>query len=321
MTRQRYSIKESLNRILLLFQNKAVSTDSPDSVPGESLSHDQALSDLAELLAGSLPGESAVLPSAIVVNPAGHIHNQYVTTYWDDSVYKGTGTAVNFATNLSVVVSGTSVHISAASSPQFTTEIIGTSPNYAYFASDGTFRLTGSATSYEDLRVDGLNTRPGVVAPTDETGFRGNSGFQVRNFVHNQADEVQFDIQMPHGWNEGSPIYPHVHFSPWITGTATVQAAQFILEYYWANAYSQFPTGSSTYTMTYTWTGSFQWHHFLALNATPLSATGKTMSSILKCRLYRDNSVGNNLGGKVTFLYFDIHFEVDGMGSAQEYIK
>ena len=326
MTRQRYNITESLNRILRLFENKPIPTDSPESITGEVLSHNDALADIAELFAGSLPGESAILPPAIVVTSTNiatgtysapsHTHTQYVMNFYDDAVYKGTGTSVRYNSNLGVQVTGTSMFIDVSSNPTFTTEIIGTSPNYAYFGSDGTFRLTGSATAFEDLRVDGLNTRTGVVAPTDETGFRGNSNFYVRNFVHNQADEVQFDVQFPHAWNAGSTISPHVHFSPWITGTASVQAVRFILDYYWGNIDEPFPTGSSTFAMEYTWTGSFQWKHLIAEHVgTDLSGAGKGFSSIMKCRLYRDNTITNNLAGKATLLYFDIHYQSDGFGS------
>jgi hypothetical protein len=184
----------------------------------------------------------------------------------------------------------------------------------------GNLRLLGDATTFDDLRIDGLSTRAGVVAPTDETGFRGNNAFQVRNFVHNQADEVQFDIQLPHSWKEGGLLYPHVHFAPWISSTGA-KAAQFILEYYFANVGEQFPASPSTYTMTKTWAVDQQWYHLIAGNATALTSTGKTLSSILKCRLYRDNTVSNNLAGKVAFLYFDIHYEVDGFGSDGEYEK
>jgi len=332
MTRQRYNITESLNRILRILENKPLPTDAPETVTGELTSWNDALSDIAELLASSLPGESAVLPPSISVPvtniPTGsfssptHTHTQYVINFYDDSVYKGTGTSVRYNSNLDVQVTGTSMFVDVSSNPSFTTEKIGTSPNYAYFGADGTFRLTGSATAFEDLRVDGLNTRAGVVAPTDETGFRGNSAFQVRNFVHNQADEVQFDVQFPHAWNAGSTISPHVHFSPWITGTASVQAVRFILDFYWGNIDEPFPTGSSTFAMEYTWTGSFQWKHLIAEHVgTDLSGAGKGFSSIMKCRLYRDNTITNNLAGKATLLYFDIHYEVDAFGSSQEYVK
>ena len=65
MTRQRYNIKESLNRILRMFQGKEEASESPDTLSGEILSHNQAFSDLAELLAGSLPSETAELPASL----------------------------------------------------------------------------------------------------------------------------------------------------------------------------------------------------------------------------------------------------------------
>lgn len=192
--------------------------------------------------------------------------------------------------------------------------------NYTNIGTDGTLTLAGAATAYEDLRIDGLSTRTGVVAPTDEVGFRGNSNFYSRNFVHNQADEVQFSVQLPHAWKEGGELFPHVHFSPWITNTGA-GACQFIMEYYFANVGDVYPTPPLTYTMTKTWSGSQQWYHLIALNATPITTTLKTISSVMKCRLYRDNTVSNNLAGKVALLYIDFHYEVDSFGSSQEYIK
>lgn len=64
MTRQRYSVEESWNRILRLFEGKAIPTDTPGAVTGEVLSENQAISDLAELFAGSLPDETLVFPSS-----------------------------------------------------------------------------------------------------------------------------------------------------------------------------------------------------------------------------------------------------------------
>lgn len=104
---------------------------------------------------------------------------------------------------------------------------------------------------------------------------------------------------------------------------ATDYAVRFILEYYLADVDNQFPTPPLTYAMTKTWNaaGSRQWYHFIAGNATALDMTGKKLSSVLKCRLYRDNTVANNLADKVAMLYVDFHYEVDAIGSNQEYIK
>lgn len=62
MARRRYSIKESLNRILRTYKGTAIPTDQPETLSGEVLSEDESLSDLAELLEGSLPGESLFVP-------------------------------------------------------------------------------------------------------------------------------------------------------------------------------------------------------------------------------------------------------------------
>jgi hypothetical protein len=59
---QRYSAKEALNRILRLLKGVPPATDVPGEVTGEILSEDHAFSEIAELLARSLPGEYTSLP-------------------------------------------------------------------------------------------------------------------------------------------------------------------------------------------------------------------------------------------------------------------
>lgn len=191
--------------------------------------------------------------------------------------------------------------------------------DYAEFGSDGTLELFGDATYYEDLRIDALSARVGVVAPTDETGFRGNANFISRNFVNNQADEIQFPVQLPHAWMEGGEFFCHVHFSPWVVPAAPY-AVQFILEYYWANIEQQFPALAGSYTMTYTGNAA-QWFHIVATNPQSLLSGNKTISSVLKCRLYRDNTVVNNLPGRVALLYVDFHYQGNSLGSGLEYLK
>lgn len=66
MPRQRYSINESINRILRLFLGTAVANDAPNTLTGEVLSEDAALSDLAELFADSLPNQTLTLPQSFV---------------------------------------------------------------------------------------------------------------------------------------------------------------------------------------------------------------------------------------------------------------
>ena len=88
MTVQRYSIKESWNRIYRLFNGTTPPSDAPDSLPGEIYSEDTALSRLAELFAGSLPGETASLPGAITVpgTSVSDLDHEY------GQIYTSTGT-------------------------------------------------------------------------------------------------------------------------------------------------------------------------------------------------------------------------------------
>lgn len=70
MTRQRYSTKEALNRILRSFIGWTISSDQPGTLDREILSVDEALSDLAEALEGSLPNETARIPTSVTVSAA-----------------------------------------------------------------------------------------------------------------------------------------------------------------------------------------------------------------------------------------------------------
>lgn len=194
----------------------------------------------------------------------------------------------------------------------------GGASNYLAISESGVLTLHGAATVYDDLLRDATSTRVGVVAPTDGTGFRGDSNIIHRTFVHTQADEVQFEIQLPHRGVEGSVLYPHVHFSPTTTGTGAVR---FVWEFYAANVDAQFPASPATYQMSKTWSEARQYYHLIAAGAAGLTVAGWTLSNVLKGRLYRDNTVGSNYAAAVTFLYFDIHVEINAFGSDEEYVK
>jgi hypothetical protein len=154
---------------------------------------------------------------------------------------------------------------------------------------------------WDDLRIASSSVRLGSSAPNLTASFAGNANLYTIQFANTGTEIVYFDIQMPHAWETGTTVYPHVHFSPITTGTGTVQ---FILEYTWANINGTFG-GSSTCTMTNVISSNSQWNHLLATNSTGISGSGKGISSMLVCRLYRDNTVGGNLAANVSFLEFD----------------
>ena len=74
MTRQRYSLTESINRILRSWIGVYIGSDQPGTIPGDIISVEDACSDLAEVFEGSMPGESGILPPGIAV-PVANLPN------------------------------------------------------------------------------------------------------------------------------------------------------------------------------------------------------------------------------------------------------
>lgn len=188
--------------------------------------------------------------------------------------------------------------------------------NFTEIEADGTVEFHGDATVWDDLRVS-ANTVSflGLGSYPDWETFTYD--LQGLAFSSSADEEVHFSVQMPHGWKEGSTIYPHVHWAP---STAASGGVTWVLEYTWANINGTF--GSSS-TMTFDdSTDSTALKHHIAVNGTGIDGSGKTLSSMLICRLYRDVSDANDDYGADAFLLeFDIHYELDTVGSRQETSK
>jgi hypothetical protein len=114
MARQRYSVKESWNKILSLFMGDTIS-EIPEVMVGEILSENEALSNLTELLNASLPGETFAIPPAMKtgITNAGFASGTASSLV----IITGTTTMLTGATRLvfgpgfTVGVTGTSVFI------------------------------------------------------------------------------------------------------------------------------------------------------------------------------------------------------------------
>lgn len=182
--------------------------------------------------------------------------------------------------------------------------------NYAQFGTDGTFRLYGTATIFDDLVVPLTTAKQGALTKPDFDYT--NLGYL---FPQDDATEILYLIvQMPHRWKEGSDLYPHVHYQRTSAGSPT-----FKIDYTWFNIGSGTAAPSTTVTMgqeviTYS-AGSI---HQINASANSISGVGKTLSSLLLIELYRDD---NSVAGDVLTYQFDLHYEIDALGSNTEYTK
>jgi hypothetical protein len=194
-----------------------------------------------------------------------------------------------------------------------------TEENYTKITTDGSLSYVGNATRWDDLKVPVNAVRLGNSAtPPTWSLFLGNT---LLLWFDNSQDVV-FTVQMPHGWKEGSAIFPHVHW----TTKATVPGANRVtweLEYTWASVGQVFPATSiisgTAVAPPNEHSIALYEHVITPLGTVGIDATGKTLSSMLVCRLSRGAS--DTYGGLAGLLEIDFHYQIDSDGSNQEYNK
>ena len=180
---------------------------------------------------------------------------------------------------------------------------------------------------WDDYMIPGLSVKTSGASPPDMAGgFAGDNTLDLYVFNGvNPLEQVFFTLQLPHAWKQGSTIYPHVHFSPTHTndGDTNERVVRFGFEYTWANVNSIFGAPATLNLDSDPFVPNVSlWKHLIAKNAGGIAGTGKAVSSMLVCRLFRDPAdAADTYPQDVALLQFDIHYEVDGLGSDLQYSK
>lgn len=208
---------------------------------------------------------------------------------------------------------------------------IGDGTNQFKVDSIGHIRLEGAASNFDDLTVSpfatylsGAKSPAFSVMKNNGSGSFGVKTFTFQNLTASNEQEIFFSIQMPHKWKEGSTIYPHIH---WASQTATSGAVTWGLEYSWVDYNPSSPlafpnTTILTATSASVSSGDIDKHLIVDLAPiTPSGSQGK-ISSIIMCRLFRNSSnAADTYSGDAALLSFDVHYEIDAIGSNSLYIK
>jgi hypothetical protein len=166
---------------------------------------------------------------------------------------------------------------------------------------------------WDDIRVAGSNLK---LLGSKDPGFEAFTGGVYAYYFADEAvneDEVFFSIQIPHDYKEGSDVTPHVHWAPEDNTAGNVRWA---LEYEWQNIGTAY-AGTTTITVDAASPAVAKQHAVGTFSA--ITGTGKTISSMMLCRLYRNSSHANDTltGKKAYLLEFDLHYQKDTMGSRQ----
>ena len=190
---------------------------------------------------------------------------------------------------------------------------IGDSTNNTEFEADGTIKFNGTATVYDDLLPSSVTIGSGANAPSF-TSYNGN--LKAYEFVGSGATpkELNLGFQIPHTYKEESSIEPHIHL--FIPDDVTGGGIKFYCEYTWTNRDQAGSVATTTVSGTITRTGAQGINNNAILSFGTIAGTGKTISSIFMCRIYRDPAdVADTFGVSTWLKSADIHFEKDGIGS------
>lgn len=195
----------------------------------------------------------------------------------------------------------------------------GDETNNTTFESDGTLVMNGNATVFNDLAVPLLAGKStGSTVPAFSI-FR--NGIYTYQFEDSKAQEMFLTIQMPHDWKEGSPIDPHIHWSPMTAGSGVVRWG---IEYTWANydplTTQVYPATTTIYVDSDPFSNAQYGSIITSFGQTTL--TGGKISAILLVRIFRDGAHTNDTyNGNASGLSFDIHYESNTLGSRTEFTK
>ena len=191
---------------------------------------------------------------------------------------------------------------------------------------NGKFKMTDDETVWDDMRiVPGSFDRPGASDPKLISVQPGGGGTTTYLYEFAKNDIVNFTIQLPHNYKEGSDIYFHLHWTPGDEGVnENGNTVGWKIDYTWASMNSAFPQ-MATLDLSDACNG-VDWEH----NMTPeiaITGTNKTISSMLICNLKRtdtgaDDTWSNAASGSLPMiLEIDVHFEIDDVGSAESILN
>lgn len=208
-------------------------------------------------------------------------------------------------------------------------------PGYYYNAGDGTtpnwvqvVNATGSgtATVWDDMRVTLSDAATGTVAPQwDNFPIDGSTSNPFLYWFKNSGiDEMYFVVQLPHTWVEGTAILPHIHWVASADGASGPTVPRWGLQYCWLNIGEKFSAYTTIYgTTTVPNEVLVKDRQYLTpLGSGGMDGSGKTISSMLICRVFRDgDNAADTYSGYAGALEIDFHIQINSMGSRLEYTK
>jgi Concanavalin A-like lectin/glucanases superfamily len=157
---------------------------------------------------------------------------------------------------------------------------------------------------------------------TYETGLIGSGatrGVYAYYFDQDSVEELHFTIQMPHTWNVGTDLHPHLHY----VGTDAGETGNDVvwgLEYTVADVFGTF---GNTTIISDPDTAGAPYVHEIGSFSSDIDMSGITgVSAMIVGRIFRDGSnASDTYDAPVGLLEVDFHIQKDTLGSQNEFSK
>lgn len=179
--------------------------------------------------------------------------------------------------------------------------------------------ITNLMTKWDDLQIPGLSLMVSA-SPPGLGAFGPSGGLQAFMFDKTSDEQAYTTGQLLHGYKEGTDIHPHIHFTPVDTASdGSTTNIVWGLEYSWANVGDAFAAPTIIYATNVV--SATAWAHQIA-SFPAISGAGKTISSVLNMRPFRDaDNTADKYDADAALLQLDIHYLRDSNGSTSELSK
>lgn len=161
------------------------------------------------------------------------------------------------------------------------------------------------------------NSGVGISTPNWET-FVGE--YSAMLFIATKVQSIQVCFHVNHDYALGTDIFPHVHWSPKVSGeTGTVRWG---IELMIAQGHQQdsfiAPSDISYIEQAATGNTTDPFVHMVAESTTGLYDARLEPDTLIYCRVFRDTGHPNDTAGDVYGLTVDLHHQIDEIGTVSK---
>jgi hypothetical protein len=191
---------------------------------------------------------------------------------------------------------------------------IGGSQNNTEFEADGTLKMNGTATVWNDINTTAFGLGKGAAAP-DQVTILASGNLEGLAFDGNATSESLFgSLEILHDFKLGSDVFFHLH---WMPTTANAGNVKWFLDYSMQSPNFAFPA-PTTISVVQEASGEAWNHQLISFLGIPVYHIGTQFTF----KLYRTpTDAEDTYPNDAVVLSFGLHYEIDTLGSRDIYIK